>query len=322
MQKSKFLACGNVMTDQVIAFNGSVGPKRMGGPSVFALSGMRLWDDACKLVAGVGADYKDTYGVWLEKNNLTSDSMHVVCEVGTSNVLKYLNKSGTQKEGGGSSSKLTMENFGFMKTRPEWIDEACSGEQIQAIYLAQNVDRVFWKQLLEVKKKHGFRFMWELEFGGLVNVRDERTLYQRVIDVIEGADMWSLNMADAESIFGIPQDHDEQIIKEIMKMPVEFTLYRVGQRGAFIVTPAEAYFCPSIDVGPYVDQTGCGNCSTGAAMAAYSLGYDLRTVLVMANVAAGYNCLQWGVIPEFTTEQREEAWQIVKANMGKVEKIF
>ncbi len=321
MKKNKFLACGNVITDQVIAFDGSAGPKRMGGPSVFALSGMRLWDDDCKLVAGVGEDYRHTYGRWLENNNLSDDSLHVVCECGTSNVLKYLNESGTKK-GGGSIGRLTQENFGYMKTRPEWIDGACIDEQIRAIYLAQNVDRVFWKQLLAVKQRHGFKFMWELEFGGLNNVDDERSLYERVMDVIEGADMWSLNMADAESIFQIPQDQDEKIIKEIMKMPVEFTLYRVGQRGAFIVTPTEAYFCPSIDVGSYVDQTGCGNCSTGAAMAGYSLGYDLKTVLVMANVAAGYNCLQWGVIQEFSAEQREEAWQIVKANMGKVEKIF
>lgn len=321
MQKKRFLACGNVITDQVIDFYGTVGPKRMGGPSVFALSGMRLWDDACKLVAGVGEDALDTYGKWLENNNLTNDSLHVVCECGTSHVLKYLNETGTKKEGG-FTARLARENFGYMKTRPEWIDEACVGEGIQAVYLAQNVDRVFWRQLLEVKRKHGFRFMWELEFGGLSNVDDQRTLYQRVMDVIQGADMWSVNMAEAESIFGIPQDRDEQIVREIMKMPVEFTLYRVGQRGAFAVTPTQAYFCPAIDVGPYVDQTGCGNCSTGAAMAGYSLGYDLKTVLVMANVAAGYNCLQWGVIPEFTTEQREEAWRIVRANMGKVEKLF
>ena len=321
MGSIKYLACGNLMSDQVIAYDGAVGPKKMGGPSVFALSGIRLYSDDCKLVTGVGADYEESYGKWMENNNLTKDSVHVVCERSTFNVLQYLNADGTKK----SSQKrktVAMENFGFMKTRPEWIDDACEGEIVQGVYLAQNVDRVFWEQLDWVRRHRGFRFMWELEFGGLTGFDDDRSLLQRVRDVIDRADFWSLNMADAESIFGIPASEDEQILREIMKMPVEFTLYRVGKRGAFLVTQNHAWFCPSIDVGPYVDQTGCGNCSTGAAMYGWCAGYDPETVLVMANVAAGYNCLQWGVIPVFTPQMREEAWAAVRAHLPQVTKVI
>ena len=65
-----------------------------------------------------------------------------------------------------------------------------------------------------------------------------------------------------------------------------------------------------------VDPTGCGNCSTAAAMWAYCEGYDLRQIASIANVAAAYNVQQFGPYPTFNSKTRkvslEKALELAK----------
>jgi len=57
----EYLACGNIMSDNVIAADGTESGWHIGGPALFALAGARLYTDKCKLVCRTGADYVDSY---------------------------------------------------------------------------------------------------------------------------------------------------------------------------------------------------------------------------------------------------------------------
>ena len=61
----EYLACGNIMSDRIERQDGSFSEWNMGGPAFFALSGIRLWTKACKLVCRTGEDYASTYGRWM-----------------------------------------------------------------------------------------------------------------------------------------------------------------------------------------------------------------------------------------------------------------
>lgn len=66
----------------------------------------------------------------------------------------------------------------------------------------------------------------------------------------------------------------------------------------------------SITLGETVDATGCGNCSTAAALYCYCEELDPTKVEVMANISAAYNLLQYGPYPDITSEIRKEAQKL------------
>lgn len=310
----EYLACGNVMSDQVEYEDGTCSPFHMGGPALYALAGIRLWTEKCKLVTQTGADYVDSYGKWMDDNGLTHESILVETERVSRMTLRYR----TEDKGFQYEAHQTQEYLGYLKTHPYHIDAAATNG-VKGMYMAQNLDKVVWSNLAKVKEKYGFKIMWEIEYGSAV--MNTTSKLEKIKDVLQVADMWSINHNEASDLFGIPRDRDEDIIAEIMQLPVEFTLYRVGKRGAYAVTPSGAFFCPSINpLGESVDPTGCGNNSTGAAMYAWVEGYTPDLVVVMANISAGFNAAQHGPHPVFTPEVMQSALQLANQYQSNVVK--
>ncbi len=296
---TKYLCCGNIMSDLVIDAKGNRSDPHIGGPAFYALAGVRLWTEDCRLVCHAGADYKELYGGWMRDNHLTSDSVRISAEHCTQHILQYGAPDGTFTW----SSRYGDQNLGYLKTKPEEIETAITADTV-GFYLAQNTDRIFFEKIAKIKEKHNVKMMWELEYP------HEEDGLRRVREVISIADMWSLNLTEASLLFGIPREKEEDIIAEIMKMPVEMTLFRVGSRGAYCVTPTQAIFCPSIDIEESMDPTGCGNCSTGAAMYAHLEGFSPAEVVATANIAAGYNVAQYGPYPIFSEEVMRQAHEL------------
>lgn len=308
----EYLACGNIMSDIVEQEDGTCSELHIGGPAMYGLSGIRLWTDRCKLVTQTGEDYKNTYGKWMDDNGLSHESILTELEEGTCHILNYNRKDG----GFNHRGKRDNQYLGYLKTHPYHIETACE-KGVRGIYMAQDLDRVFWKKLGDVKAKYDFRIMWEIEPS--MDILERQDVKERIREVLGTADMWSLNHNEASVIFQIPRENDEDMINELMKLPTELTFYRVGKRGAYAVTPTNAWFCPSIDpFGEGVDPTGCGNCSTGAAMYAHVAGYDPLMTVIMANVASGFNAAQYGPYPVYTEEAMEKGCHLAEEMYKKL----
>ncbi|MGI5888003.1 MAG: carbohydrate kinase family protein [Oscillospiraceae bacterium] len=316
----EYISCGNIMSDMVVESVDNSDPNEImkntrlsiGGPALYALSGIRLWTKDCKLVSNTGADYVDDYKPWMDRNGLSCESIHPLQEHVIVHELSYDRADG----GYNFASRYGAEHLGYLKTRPSDIDKAAEGGRVKGMYMAQDCDLVWWKQFAGVKAKHGFKMMWEIEY----NPKSSKTpKLDKILECMQYADMFSFNHNEASLIFGIPREDDEAIINEIMKFPVELTLYRVGKRGSYAVTPDGAWFCPAIDPhGPSVDPTGCGNNSTGAAMYAHVSGHDPLMTAVMANVASGYNAMQYGPYPEYTDAVMKEAAELADSTYKKL----
>ena len=314
----EYLACGNIMSDRIEDENGNVSEWNMGGPAFYALSGMRIWTPNVKLVCKTGADYADTYGKWMDDNGVTRESVRVEVEEYTRFTLKY-GENGVF----GYKPHFSAEHLGFLKTHADDIDRAAEGYPIKGMYMAHNIDKVVWDNLRRVKDKHGFKIMWEIEYAGSIREKmgiSRDTALSKIQYAMETADAWSLNCNEAADLFNLPREDDAGIINELQKLPIDFTFYRVGDRGSYAVTKTNAYFCPVLQpFGPSVDPTGCGNCSTGAAGYALFSGHHPAMVAAMGNVAGGFNAAQRGPYRLYTPEKMELARKLAQELFDKMQ---
>ena len=290
-----YIAAGNVMVDKVKFLDGAESDIHIGGPAFFALSGIRLWTDSCKLVSGVGADFYDFYGQWLDDNHISRDGIKIKAEHTTMHLLDY-RPDGTY----GHKSIYGYENLGYLKTTPEDIGAQAKGTK--GVYLAQNIDRIFWRKLAEQKEKCGFKFMWEIEMGS-----DFDGDAARILEHLPTADIVSLNIQEAARLYNLDVKDEAEILKRLEEWPIDMILFRVGKRGLYTIADGKHYFVPTITTEYDVDPTGCGNNSTGSALYAYCEGYDPIMVGIMANIASSYNVRQFGPYPKYTEEVTKEA---------------
>ena len=87
-------------------------------------------------------------------------------------------------------------------------------------------------------------------------------------------DYYSLNRPESFDLFGVKTE--EAAIEKMQQIGVP-CFYRVGKRGAYFIKDGEVAFEPSVELGPQMDPTGCGNSSTAACFAAMCKGWLLYT---------------------------------------------
>lgn len=314
----KYVIGGNVMLDTVRFADGTEHTQEsIGGPATFAYSGVKLFTDDVMQCSRVGEDYHPLFDPWMEKNGVESKGFRVVTERCNHSYLVY-NEDTTysfDKTKVGDISFLSewTQNQGYMKTSPaDFGDFTCEGDT-KGIYLAQNYDRVFWDQLGVIKNRDGFKVMWEIE-----GPSSQYQYLDKVMHACQYVDIFSLNIEEAQNLFDV--QGDEACIQKLQALPVDFTLFRVGERGLYAVTKDHAYYLPPAP-GPFVDPTGCGNTSTGAALYAYVEGYDPLMIGIVANVASAYNIRQFGVIQDFAAV-RDAAMAQVKELYDQYRKEF
>jgi hypothetical protein len=288
--------------------------EHIGGPSTFAYSGIKLYTDKVMQASHVGEDYHKLFDPWIEKNGVEKKGFDVKCDHCNHSWLLF-KEDGTYTNDPEQKYFRSdwMQDFGYMKISPEEIGRWTSEEPIKGIYLAQNVDYVFWRKLEAVRRRDGFTMMWEMEAPS-----SYYEYMDAVLNAAKTAELFSINIQEASNLFRVSTDED--IIAALQKMPFKFTLFRVGERGAYAVTPDAAFFLPPAP-GPVVDPTGCGNTSTGSALYAWCEGNDPLMTGIMANVGASMNIRQYGVIPDFSAV-RDEAFELAKQLYSEYSKKY
>lgn len=312
-----YIAAGNVMLDTVRFLDGSQSDREsIGGPATFAYSGIRIWTDSVMQCSNLGADYEPHFAPWLRKNQVETAGYKIICDRCNHSYLVYQDVQGgyakleehspeeAEDEGRKWLQNDAWQDFGYMKTTPEQIGAFTKGRHVKGVYLAQNADRTFWKILREVKIRDGFKLMWEIEAPWA-----QKHYLPDIMEICEDVDVFSINIAEAQRLLEV--EGEEACIKGLQALPVDITLFRVGERGLYVVTPAEAIYLPPAKFGDLVDPTGCGNTSTGAALYAYAEGHDPLTVGIMANIASAQNIRQYGIIPDFAAV-REESYKLAE----------
>ena len=89
-----------------------------------------------------------------------------------------------------------VQDFGYMKTSPEEIGEFTRRGGVKGVYLAQNVDYVFWEKLDAIKKRDGFKMMWEIE-----SPSSYKRYLPDVLNAMKTVDIFSINIQEAQTLF-------------------------------------------------------------------------------------------------------------------------
>ena len=308
-----YVIAGNVMLDRVIFMDGSEsGRESIGGPATFAYSGVRLWTDNVLQCSNVGADWEPLFNTWIEKNHVETKGFKVITDRCNHSIMRYKDKSGAyawDMDVPVSEEEYWLKNdawqdFGYMKSSPENIEQFTQNAGVKGVYVAQNADRTFWKKFGAIKKRDGFKLIWEIEgpWAHIHYLEDIKEICRDNVDV------FSCNIEEAEKLFDCKGD--EECIAGLQSLDVDLTLFRVGERGLYVVTKDDAIYLPPAP-GPIVDPCGCGNTSTGSALYAYCEGKDPLMIGIMANIASSMNIRQYGVIPDFAAV-RQEAYQMAE----------
>lgn len=302
----EYIAAGNVMVDTVHFKDGRENRNQIGGPALFAYSGIRLFTDDALLVCNVGQDFETYFGQWANHNQVCREGIKIKADTCNHSHLLY-NDDGTYTSDKTSNPDYYwtfIENLGYLKTSPEEIEAHTSGGGVKGIYMAQNCDRVFWDRLGTAKKRDGFKMMWEIE-GPFC----KKEYTDSILHAMQYADMFSLNIQECRNLSGLESEDDN--LAYLKTLPVDMILFRVGKKGLYTLQNGQAYFHPSAPVDRETDPTGCGNTSTGAAIYAYcNHPKDPVMVGIVANVAAAQNIRQFGAIPDFSAVRQSAVEQV------------
>lgn len=295
----EYIAAGNVMVDTVYFEDGRKNRDGLGGPSVFAFSGIKLWCDDVMLVCNAGRDFYSYFTKWLDCNEIVRDGIKIKTDYCNHSHLVYYADGTYGSKIEDEDHWSFVENLGYMKTSPEEIGEHTAGGGTKGVYLAQNHDRVFWENLGAIKHRDGFKLMWEIEGPSA-----RKKHMDDVLHALQYTDIFSINIQECRQLSGC--DTEEENISFLKKIPVDMVLFRVGKKGLYTLQGGKHYFHPSAPVDREVDPTGCGNCSTGSALYGYCMyPHDPVMVGIIANVAAAQNIRQFGVIPNFLAVRAE-----------------
>lgn len=303
----EYIAAGNFMLDSVKFYDGATNPDiNLGGPATFAFTGIKLFTDKVVQCSNIGEDGRKQFYQWAQNNEISMEHIKIKCEHSNHSYLNY-NEDGTY------SSDMTVkrfrsdwiQDFGYMKTSPKEIGEVTFGKNVKGVYIAQNVDSIFWNDLGKIKQRDGFKLMWEIEAPS-----SHFEYLPKVIECLNHTDIFSINLEESKSLFDVSSE--VECIDALQALPVPLTLFRVGSKGVYVITSKKVIHLPPANLGKIVDPTGCGNTSTGAALYAYcEFDGDPLAVGVYANVAAAQNIRGFGLIDNFS-KLRVESINAVK----------
>ncbi len=292
----KYVTAGSVITNRIIFTDKRVMDRIMGGHGLYAHEGVCFGAENAVFISAVGKDFDEYYGRWFDQNSMTREGLKFCLDRCNYNELVYF-PDGQYKEYSiyGPEEEVKNRAAGVLTCD----DLAPHLEGAAGLYTMVQFPAAEFRAL---KDRCGFKYMWEY---GPQLLREKGR--DAVMDYISLTDIYSLNRPESFALFGV--ESEEAAIAEIKNLGKP-CYYRVGSKGAYMVMDGETAFVPVVHVAPKeqeVDPTGCGNSSTGAAMWAFSEGFDPLMICVWGNVVAGFNAMQYGPRLDLTAETRRLA---------------
>lgn len=296
----KYIVVGPTIVNDILFADGSKSTGHIGG-SIFCLEGVKIWEDSCLYISNVGEDFSAFYGQWMQANHCTCEGLQYILPHTQYTELLY-GEDGLHSEQSvyGAEEEEQVEKLDYITASQ--IAQYC-GEDTKGIYIEASETNPFWEELDIIRTKSQAKIMWEMPTSAAMTPERHKNVYE----CIKKADMYSINLPEAKSLFSA--ESEAEAIEKIKAFDVP-CFFRVGKKGSYMIAGGETSFASSVVVGEVADSTGCGNCSTAAAMYACCEGSSLYDTARMANIAAAYNLLQYGPYPVLD-EIREEARKLL-----------
>ncbi len=293
----EYIAAGYNMLNDLNFADGRKIKNQLGG-SVFSLAGIKLWRDSLAYVGIAGKDFRDYYGEFLRQNGI---QYHV--EERLPHTLYYVldyATDGSWEETCLYGSDYEDRAYEESKYDASFFEPFC-GEDTKGIYIEASLGT---KIVYEFDRLRGMmpngKLMWEIVTSDLLDPAQHDEILQR----IEHVDYYSMNLHEAKAFFSVQTE--EEAIQELQKIEKP-CFFRVGEKGAYLIRGKEVTFLAAVGAEESIGETGCGNCSTAAALIGLAEEKSALETLAMANISAAYNAKQYGPYPCTDKRTRAEA---------------
>ena len=297
--KQDYAVMGGVMLNDLYFADGTSRKHLIGGGGLFALSGIRLWTDHVHFIGNIGRDFEEHIAPWWDANHISRKGLNVCHNHCTYHRVDY-HPDGTYQEG--SIYDEGMRHDMYMVSHPEQIEPFAAG--LKGLSMVWNVNPAELQKIGELKKKYGFKVMFELN-----TFYCKHEYLEDILSCLEHVDIYSVNLPEAKNIFQV--DTEEACIERMLAIGKP-CFFRVGKKGSYVVMVGKAVFVPVV-VGEHdMDPTGCGNSSTAAAGFAFAEGYDPLMIGLIANVTSCMNAQQHGPMPVMDEALREKSMALAK----------
>ncbi|MEA5050764.1 MAG: carbohydrate kinase family protein [Oscillospiraceae bacterium] len=294
-----YVVVGFLINNALHFYNGDRIENVPGGCGLYSFSGIRLFDDSCLLVAGAGRDFGDCFGPWFDRNGIDRRGILLKSDRTMSSILTYDAEGGYVDR---SAYGPSLVHAPALELGADDYAPFLPGAKGLYLYGRRYPDR---EKLLALRRRYGFRVM--LEISPYAQAEDLPAL----LGFLGCCDCFSLNRRESFRLFSV---HSEEEAVRAIRETGKTCYYRLGEKGACMVTADAVDFVPALHVRePEKDPTGCGNCSAAAAFWALCEGYGPRMAACVANTAAGYNALQYGPVPRPDDRLRREALAFARA---------
>lgn len=303
----EYVIVSTAVTDDLNLADGTYMGKFLGGAGSYALCGIRLWTENPLLVAGVGKDFYAMYGDWFQRNKLSMQGLLVKDEHTAISKVEY-QADGERAE----TPPYGLEHYQRMETTPLELRPFLSGAK--GVYQFKDDNPQYWEQLLALKKEFGYKLMWEIN-ASCANQRH----FASVRDIAKKVDVFSLNRAEAFSLFGT--ESLEEAVGCLISWEIPLVFLRLGAQGAVMLSDGKSYRVPSVPNAVVVDATGGGNSSSAGVLYGFCEGLTPVESGVMGSISAAACIRQYGVPASFGSEETQNArlvyGQMMETYLGK-----
>ena len=289
----KYVIASVAVTDEIRFAGGKHVEKIAGGAGIYALCGIKLWDDDVLIATGVGADYQEIYGSWYRQNHLSMEGLIVKHEKTPHTVIQYFD-DGEREE----TPKYGLDHFQKIEIQPEELKPYFS--DAAGIYIFKNSDPDFWRKILEYKKTSSAKVMWEI-------ANDATYLSNKaaVKEIASCMDIFSINLTESRALLGL--EELEEIIEEYQSWNIPLVFLRRGALGSVMITPKDHVAVPAEKQADIVDPTGGGNSSSGAVLCGFCENQSPEACAKMGNLSAVMCLGQYGVPAVISPKMQQEA---------------
>jgi len=277
----------------------------LGGAGIYALAGIKLWNDNVTIASGIGPDYLKRHQRWYADNSIDIQGLVYRGSVTPVTTVTYY-ENGDRLD----QPNVGLEEFRLLDPTLDDIQRCCDG-RTKGVYVFKHLDRLFFDGLLEMKKKHGFRLMWEISEDAAIpeNLRD-------IEEYLSHIDVFSINQKELSQLY-----NGLECIKagkELVRYCGGWVYLRCGKNGAYLFADEQCYACPGMTGISVVDTTGAGNSSSAAVLYAYCENIHEPMAAAMGAVSATYCIAQYGPPKYFTASMRNNARKSAAILSGQV----
>ena len=291
----KYLVTGCTRINDINFPDGRTTKGFLGG-ALFAVNGIKPYCDDVLLISTAGSDFDDFYGDYFRANNLSVEGMQFILPKTEYTTLDYA-EDGRWWEYSIYGKDYEKKWFPKALIKADYVIEHADQDTL-GIYFESGVRESVWQGIDKIRESAAdAKIMWELPTGDCENP----DLRLEVLALIKEVDIYSLNLPESLHLFGTNAEVESIEAILALRKPCFF---RVGEKGGYMIQGGRVWFAPALDVDESVDATGCGNCSTGAAMFGLCEGLHPLMTVIKANLAASLNAQQYGPYPKLTNELR------------------